>query len=132
MPEATVNLGELEPYDQAKALPLREARKLILNSSQQPVHPEVMRRWTRTGRRVGGRSVFLPSVKVGGAVMVMPSWVEAFRKTCERLGERQPVPLLERPRRTREAAQRRAAAALDRAGIRIVEEKPAAAKRKSG
>lgn len=116
------DLGELEPYDHAAALPLKQARKLIVNHEKQPVHPEVMRRWTRQGRHVGTWLVVLPSRKVGGVVMVMVQWVEAFRRACERLGERRPAIPAGRPARSRKAAARQAGRELDRAGIRIAEE----------
>lgn len=116
----TVNLGiDLEAdFDLATAIELTEAAPLLRGRSGNP-HPDVLRRWAnpKCGCQVGTLQLVLPTVKVGGRLLTMRRWVEAFERMRARLGQRSPVASLPRTPKRRAAAQRRAEEELKRAGI---------------
>ncbi len=121
MPEALtdVPLGiDVEStFDPAQALRLDEARKLLRGRKGHP-HPNVVRRWAnpRRGCRIGGQVLVLPVVKVGGELLLMPAWCEAFERARARLGQR-PAADLPRTPKQRQRAWRAAEERLRAAGI---------------
>lgn len=104
-------------FDAAQALTMVQAARLLRGRKGNP-HPDVMRRWASPlrGCRVGPLQLLLPVVKVGGVLLTMPAWVEAFGRMRARLGRRQAAKQA-RPAGRRAAAHRRAEARLDAAGI---------------
>ncbi len=88
---------------------------------------QVILRWTRRGRRVGGVSIRLPSVKDvrGGRLhtLILPAWIAWFRSECaRRSGERTeptPVSVPTNARRVGGKSHQRAMQELARRGVKI-------------
>jgi hypothetical protein len=106
-------------FDAARQLSLTEAAKLLRGRGGKAPSVDTLRRWANPNRgcRVGELQLLLPTVRVGGEVLTMPEWVQAFAKMRARLGVRKVLPPVARPARQRAAAQRRATERLKAAGI---------------
>ena len=99
---------------------IAEAAGLIRGRNGQPPHVATLRKWADPNRGYRSRSgvvVVLRTVKVSGNLLTLEEWCEEFERARIRAGKRElgPKP---RPKRTREAAQRRAKEWLDAHGVK--------------
>jgi hypothetical protein len=82
-------LGVLEPFDDARAIDLNEARKHIRPERGDRLNLQLLQRWVCRGwkpRRSGIPPLKFPVVRWGVRYLVMPSWVEAWKQARVRLG----------------------------------------------
>lgn len=116
------SFSDLEPYDEARSLGLREARKLIRGRGGKPANLESVRLWVTEAhgcRPFGdnGPKLILRATKINGEWRTMPGWIAAFERERAEAGQRASQVMPERSPRSRHAAHRRAEEALKKMGV---------------